>query len=348
MAKLAKRPKELAPVDDAVVIPSSVKAAAARSEEIFKAVYTDSEPLPPADPPSDPPADPPAEPVSAAPVEPAPPPAPTAQAPVPDQSWEHRYNSMKGRFDRADSLNRQLSERISGLEATMASMTAPPAPAPVEQQATRLLTPQEESDYGQEFLDVVGRRAKEQISPEVSQLRQQVEDLTKRLENVGGYVAQDARSRMHDTLNRDVPNWTEINDNEKFLDWLALPDPYSGVIRHQLLKSAYAANDAPRVLNFFKGFLAQEAAENPPAPTPDPQPAPPAPAPKVPLESLAAPGRAKTAAAMTPAEKPFFTRADVTKFYSEVASGKWAGRDEDKNRLERQIHEAGKDGRIRP
>jgi len=340
--------KPLPPVDTNVKIPASVILAAAKAKEIHEANYTQPEPEPappveaaaPAEP------APPAPPVEVAPAPPPPAPAP-APPQVDEQSWEHRYNSMKGRFERAETINRTLSERMEGMEATIAAMSiATPAAAAPPIKPTSLVTPEEVTDYGDAFLDVVGRKAKEAFSPEVEALKQQVEELNKRLGNVGAHVQQDARSRMHAYLDQKLPNWKLVNDNEKFLDWLALPDTYSNAIRHQLLKSAYAANDAPRVANFFNGFLAEEAAVSPREPAPDLVPEVHTSVPKVPLESLAAPGRAKSAAAQAPAEKPFFTRAQITKFYADIARGMYRGRDEDKNRLEAQIHQAGREGRI--
>lgn len=339
---MAKTPKSIAPVDENVTIPAAVKAAGARSDAIHQAAYAQ----PPEDPAAPPVEAPEAPPVAAIPEPapapaPAPPPAPPAAAPAPE-TWEHKYNSMKGRFERADNIARSLSERLTGMEAAMAAMTvAPPAPPP-----TSLVTPEEVASYGQEFLEVVGRKAREQVTPEVAQLTQRVEDLTKRLESVGTHVAQDARSRTHEYLNKHCPNWLELNENEKFKNWLALPDTYSHVTKHVLLKAAYAANDAPQVLAFFNGFLSEEAAGAPPAPAPDPAATVPVASPKVPLESLAAPGRAKTAAQPVPAEKPNFTRAEVTRFYVDAAGGKFRGRDDERIKIEKQIHDAGREGRI--
>lgn len=340
--------KILVPVDENVKIPASVKAAAAKSDELHKAVYAAPDPVdPPADPPAEPApegSEPPVTPVVAAP--PAEPPAPIAPPAPPPDDWEHRYNSMKGRFERAERDNRTLIDRLNGLEGTLASIQAQPAPTPPPEPVAPLLTPKEEEDYGRDFLDVVGRKAREQLTPEIASVRQQLEELKNRVGNVGEFVAQDARSRMQTVLDQRVPNWREINNNERFLNWLALPDTYSGAIKHNLLKQAYAANDTPRVLAFFEGFLSEEAALSPPAPTPGPTP-PPA-APKVPLEQLAAPGRAKTAAAppVAPAEKPYITRAQITQLYKDRVAGKYAGRDDEFRGLERMIHEAQREGRI--
>jgi hypothetical protein len=222
-------------------------------------------------------------------------------------------------------------------------MSAPPSG---EMAADRLITPDELNDYGEEFLNLVGKKAREEISPEVKSLKSEIAQLKSQLSGVNGYVANDAQSRLEQHLDNSVANWRELNYNPDFLSWLALPDSYSGAIRHELLKEAWDRRDASRVANFFKGFLAEEAVVAPVDQEPDRTGSPVS---KVPLESLAAPGRAKTAASgnTTPAEKPTFTRAQIAAFYADAASGKFRGREADKERLERQIFEAQRDGRIR-
>lgn len=269
-----------------------------------------------------------------------------------DQSWEHRYKSMKGRYDRAETQIRTLSDQISGLQNVIATLqTAPQQYSQdddADYSASRLITPEEEKDYGSEFLSVVGKKAKEELTPEVAKLRKEIAGLKQQLNGVGSYVAGNARERMENLMNEQLPNWREVNVNPEFLNWLKLPDPYSGAIRHELLKAAHERNDAPRTLAFFKGFLAEEAATTPAERGPD-LPDGASVQQKVSLESLAAPGRAKTAAAATsaPAEKPSFTRAYISKFYADSAAGRYRGKEAEKDRIERQIFEAEREGRIR-
>ena len=147
------------------------------------------------------------------------------------------------------------------------------------------------------------------------------------------------------TLDEKLPNWRDLNTNEEFLSWLQLPDAYSGDIRHNMLKAAYAQGNAHRVLAFFNGFLAEEAAVAPAQGEPDYSTTTVS---KVPLQNFAAPGRAKTAAsASAPAEKLNISRAQVASFYADVAAGRYRGRDAEKNKLEAQIFEAQREGRIR-
>ncbi|MGI9136762.1 MAG: hypothetical protein ACR2JS_06855, partial [Candidatus Nanopelagicales bacterium] len=200
-------------------------------------------------------------------------------------------------------------------------------------------------DYGEDFLKVVGKKAKEELGPIIKAYEAKIADLERRLTGVNSVVQQDTQQKLLDTLDEKLPQWRELNTNEEFLDWLRLPDPFSGAIRHEMLKSAYAQGNASRVLNFFNGFLAEEAATSPARAEPEVGTAR---VPKVPLQNLAAPGRAKTAAsASAPAEKPIFTRAQIAAFYADVAAGRYRGKDADKAKFEGQIFDAQREGRIR-
>ena len=364
---------EVAPVDANVTIPAAVKAAAARSAETFKSIYGDQAAdgeaaegteITTAQDASDQTAQP-DQPKEAQKSSEAPLTAEvnqqktyTKQAPGEDeQSWEHKYKSMKGRYERAESTIRQLTERISSMENVIISLQA--APPPEAQRyggddfggqtvsTQKYLTPEEEADYGSEFLSVVGKKAKEELAPEVVALKKEVDYLKQQMGGIGGYVTQTERQRMQASLDAAMPNWREVNRDPNFLTWLKLPDAYSGAIRHNLLKQAYERNDGPRVLAFFRGFLSEEAAVSPANSGPD-VPDGATVQGKVPLNTLAAPGRAKTAAASTaPAEKPYFTRAQIAKFYADSAAGRFRGREAEKDRIEKQIFAAEREGRIK-
>lgn len=340
-------------VDESVKVPAAVRAAAERAAKFYEAPQDeikteenaangDTEAKQ-----EEAPANTSAETAEATP------PAPqenTAPAPADDKpvDWERRFSAMKGRYDRAEGQVRQLSEQIASLNniiATMQATTTPPSSKEAEDAIERLITPEEENDYGQDFLKVVGKKAKEELLPVIKKYEDKISELEARLQGVNGYVAQDAKARMLEVLDDKLPDWREVNRNEDFLSWLQLPDLYSGDIRHNLLKAAYERNDATRVLAFFNGFLAEEAAMSPAeARTEETR----APAPVLDPKSLAAPGRAKSAAASSaPAEKPIFTRAQIAKFYADATAGKFRGREAERDRLEMQIFEAEREGRIR-
>lgn len=330
-------PLPQAPVDTSVHIPESVRRAAAHAESFYQA--------PPTNPPVQ--VDPATQPEPPVQVDPAPQPALGADVPVPPEQWEHRYHSMEGRFKKSQEQVTTLQEQVSALGDELVQTqrmvrAAPPAapPAPV----TPLITPADEEAYGKELIDLAQRAARQVIEPELNAVKAENANLRSR-------VAKTAHQGVTQTLTEQVPNWQEINANQKFKDWLRLPDLYSGVVRQKLLDDASRQANASRVVSFFKGFLQDEAAIGSTDLSPQPEP-PASPAPRfaaVPLETLAAPGRAKPASGDThvPVEKPVFTRAQISKFYTDVRRGLYAGREADKAALERDIFAAQNDGRVR-
>lgn len=341
--------------DPDVKMPKSVLAAAAKADELYKTLRDQ-----PVEEPQDvtPEGNPeldasslaadPTEPQQSQQAQPAPSEPTQQQAPAEgEESWEHKYKSVHGRYVRAQETIRQQADTIQNLQNIIATMqvAAPAAGDAPELAAEKLITPEEANDYGEDFLKVVGKKAREELAPVINGYKAEIDRLKKQLEGVSGVFKQDAQKKLLGTLDEKLPNWRQMNTDQQFLDWLSLPDPYSGAIRHDMLKAAYAQGDAHRVLAFFNGFLAEEAAVAPANAEPEIGTTT---VPKVPLQNLAAPGRAKTAAASTaPAEKPFFTRAQIAAFYADVAAGKYRGRDADKNKAEAEIFSAQREGRIR-
>ena len=332
------------PHDPNIKLPAAVRAAAARSDEIIRSINASQEEAATAESNEQAQQQQQETPVQAAepPKEPK-----KEQAPDDDTTWERRYNSMKGRFDRSQSQIKDMSEQIQNMQSMIASLQVqtPSQPLP-EVKAEKFITADEERDYGSDFLNVVGKKAKEEFGPIMEAQARKIAELEKKLQGVNNVVAQDSHGKLLSNLDEKLPNWRDLNTKEEFLSWLKLPDPFSGAIRHDMLKAAYAAGNSSRVLAFFNGFLAEEAAV---APAPgDSDDVPTETVAKVPLAKLAAPGRAKTAAGNSaPAEKPYFTRAQISQFYADAANGKFRGRDADKNRMEADIFAAQREGRIR-
>ena len=274
---------------------------------------------------------------------PAPAPAPTpAAAPVtPERNFENDFKAMKGRYDRQAAEIRAMSEQLNLAQQQLALRTAP---ARSDVTFSPTITAQEETEYGSEFLAVVGKKAKDELSPQFAAMRAEIDGLKGQLGGVTTVVTQSAQERMYAYLDTQVPSWHEVNRSQNFLDWLLLTDPLSGSIRRGLLEAAFARNDASRVAAFFQGFIKDEAVYIPAmAPTLQAGATPQ----KVKLEDLAAPGRAKQAAVNTPPEKPIISRAEITKHYADSAAGRYRGRQEDYDAMERRIFSAQTEGRIR-
>lgn len=343
------------PVDPDVKIPAAVIRAREAAEKAQREAYPDGPPSKDATPP---PANkdtvtiapPPAEipPVTPKGNETPTPPAPSPPAP-PEDSWEHKAKSAEGRVRLLTTQNSQLADRLSALEGMIQDLKNAPPPAAAPPVApTRLVTPEEENEFGTEMLDVMARRAREVVSPELAELKSQLAALEGKLTGTVQTVTRNARQEMLSALDTRMPEWRKVNDLEEFKAWLALPDPYFGVNRHSELLKAFAQNDTPRVLNFFKGFVSELAVTDPaPDLTLPNTPAASQPA-KPGLEGLAAPGRARTPAAVTPPdEKQIITSADVNAFYDAKRRGAYNGREEEFNKLEQELFKAQREGRVR-
>jgi hypothetical protein len=192
-------------------------------------------------------------------------------------------------------------------------------------------------------LSVVERKAEEVVRPKVAYLQNENNALREQLSRV-------QNNDVWGALASALPNWREINGNPAFHDWLRLPDPYSGVVRQEMLSAAFGAGDAGRVLAFFRGFLAEHSEHMGQQAQPEPQ-APPVQQPvrkaAVKLESLAAPGRASPSPpASATSAKPPITNKDVSHFYWQVTHGQWNGREAEKLARENEIHAAVREGRV--
>jgi len=253
---------------------------------------------------------------------------------------------MKGRYDASQGVMAQMQEQMSLMANELARTQAMlNQPANTPQTPHSLVTEDDRRNYGDDLIDLTKRAAREAVEPEINAVKQENQQLQQRL-------VQQQQQGVINALDGELTNWREINRSPRFRQWLSLPDIYSGVVRKQMLDAAFAAASAPRVLAFFKGFIADEVATGniePPVALEQPTPAPRVAAAS--LEQIAAPGRARPASGgNTPApadDKPTFTRAQIAKFYSDVRAGVYRGRDADKNGTEQSIFLAQREGRVR-
>ncbi len=351
--------KVLAPIDASVKIPPAVLALAAKADAMQKAQFAPAvngdagdpvepvatvtvEPTPPAPVPPAPPVPPVADPTPTSPAPAVPPVTPDGKS----AEVQRQLDGALGRLQQANATNRELIERVSGLERTLAALaSAPKAAEPTPAPEAKLITPEEIDQWGPDFLDIVKRKAEELLEP-------MKRDFEARLNNVQGEVQTvrkteqvSARERMKTYLTEHVPTWLEINTQVEFKDeWLLENDPLTGRVRMGMLQEAWEANDAKRVKNFFELFLREKAATAPPEPNPPAQPKQPA----VSLGAFAAPGRAKSAAPDPgPADKTIYTAQSIAEFYKNVNKGVYASTPAEKDRIERDIFAAQAEGRIR-
>lgn len=254
------------------------------------------------------------------------------------EQWKQRYDAMHGRVISFERRMEAVTEENRSLRARIDALQAAPRTAPRE----LYITEEERRDYGDDLLNVVGKKARE----ETAELEQKIRDLENKFSTVQHKVELTDQQKMYSYLDNTVSKWHDTNRSPEFIEWLQYADVFSGQRRMDMLKEAHAQNNGPRVAAFFESFY-QEAAAVAPKPKASEQTATKSPA--VSLDKLAAPGRAMSAAPERPADEPeFISRAQIASFYADKAAGKFRGKEQDANSFERRIATASREGRIIP
>lgn len=335
-------------------LPGAVRAQVAATEQLYQQPEGGDPNQPqPGDPPQ--PGTPPPPPQQPQP-QPGPQPTPTAEDPN-SQTWEQRFRSAQGRYEAAQAQLSATAERINNMENLLATMQASGVQQPVQegqrpQTFERLVTPEEENDYGKDLIGVTKRAAREELQPEFETLAQRIQRLEGRMDGTSQVLQRAQTNDVYGLLAQEIgPHWTQINNHPDFKErWLSQVDPYSGQPMSKMLTEAFDRRDGQRVLRFFQGYLSEVAPDTQGAqPTPPTNGAPPSAPPngRVPLEQFAAPGRARSEPQSNlPPGKPTYTRAQLQTFWKDKREGKWRGREADAEAIERDIFQAQHEGRI--
>jgi hypothetical protein len=298
--------------------------------------------------------------------EPAQPAGTPPAAPAPADGWEQKYKVLQGKNNaEVPRLQRTVNEQSTAIaelrQQLVATQTmfaslgqnrgaAPGAAAPAPAGNGKLVEDEEVREYGEDLTDYIRRVAQDAVLPKVSEQIQPMRQQVEQVRNVAGQVmqrsAQTDQEKMFALLDAQVEGWQQQNEDGQFLEWLQLPDTYSGVKRMDLLKQAYERFDGPRVVAFFKGYRNEHAVVTPPAAA-----APAQGAPQRKLEEFVAPGSAKagTTGAQDGAGKRIWTQAEIKQFYDDCAAGKYRSPHgmERKKQIEQDIFAASREGRVR-
>jgi hypothetical protein len=171
------------------------------------------------------------------------------------------------------------------------------------------LTQNDVYNYGEDLIGFAQRAAAQAFAPHLQALDQQNAELRRQ-------VAEQTRKAMHQQVEAAVPNWRDIDSDPRWHQWLGEIDPFTGVIRQQVLDDAIAAGSAPRVIAFFNTFQAQHGG------------------------AARAPSRARTASG----QQQVYTRDQIKQLGELHRKGKLVGAEWD--RIEQDIIVAAREGRV--
>ena len=268
---------------------------------------------------------------------------------VPEETVLQKYKTLQGMYNaevpRLHAQNKEMHQRVQQMEQLLASLSAQQtAAAQAPAQVEKLVTDKDVEEYG-ESLDVMRKVTREELGSVASRIAQIEKMLSQfqssvvpQVQAVAQRQAVSAEQQFWADLSTTVPNWRDVNDNADFQSWLLDVDPLTGISRQTYLEDAQRSLDSRRVANFFRTWLESNGQANV-AQTPARSTAPE-------LEKQVAPGRSKNSGTTSTSKARTYTPADITKFFNDVRSGKYKGREQERDRLERDIFAAQRENRI--
>ena len=256
--------------------------------------------------------------------------------------WQQKYRSLQGMYNadvpRLNAENRDLAARVSQLEGLLSNMNESAQQTPV--QSEKLITDDDVKEYG-DSIAVMRKAAREEVSQEIAQLKQQLGQLQGVLPQVQQVQAQQKKSgeqTFWNTIASEVPNWSDINNDPDFQSWLLEIDPLTGISRQTYLEDAQKNLDANRVVTFFRTWEGATGKTNTAHVDRTAQ--------QSQLQKQVAPGRSRNNGVKASGQNRTYTQNDIKEFYADVRKGKYKGRDDERGRIERDIFAAQQEGRI--
>lgn len=266
-----------------------------------------------------------------------------------EETLTQKYRTLQGMYNaevpRLHSQNKELSGRLQQMEQLLATISQQNGRPQSQQVEETLITDKDQEEYG-ESLDVMRRVTREELIP-VAQKIAQIDRLLQQLQvNVVPQVnavvqrqAMSAEQQFWSDLTNYAPQWKDINNDPAFQSWLLEVDPLSGITRQTILEDAQNSLDVRRVGNFFKSWLeltgqanvAQNTRRNVSASE---------------LERQVAPGKGRNTGNPSGSNAKMYSPDDIKSFFNDVRQGKYKGREAERDRIERDIFAAQRDGRI--
>ena len=269
-----------------------------------------------------------------------------------DETVGQRYKTLQGMYNaevpRLHAERRELSDRVNQLEqllSTMQQQPNKPEESIPEEPAPKLVTDADVEEYG-ESIEVMRRVSKEETlaaQKKLEALEKQIESLQSnvipRVEQVAASQVKTSEQAFWSELSTTVPDWRDMNDNQDFQNWLLEIDPLTGISRQTYLEDAQRNLDVGRVSNFFNTWKENNGGVSNAQPNRKAQAS-------TELERQVSPGKSKSTGKPQSNSGKTYSTDDIKSFFDEVRKGNYRNKEEERDRIERDIFAAQREGRI--
>jgi hypothetical protein len=253
-----------------------------------------------------------------------------------EETWEQRYRSLNGMYTaEVPRLHAQIKELTSQVQLLMKELEEARKPR-TETKPVSPITEEDREAFGPDLVDLIERAAESKVSDfrvREQSLVAELEALKGRLGEVTEKQVISDRDRFLNGLAALSPNWEALNVDQGFLAWLQEVDPIYGFPRQMALNAAYEALDSNRVAQIFNTYAGWQTPVTQQRSNQE-------------LQRQVAPSTSRASSApVEGSNAKIFSQQEVEQFYNDWRRG-YIGGDE-AARIEREIHAAAAEGRIR-
>lgn len=187
-----------------------------------------------------------------------------------EKTWQERYKALQGIFDakmpqlqaelrNSQALQDQQRQMIITLQGQLQQVQQT---LPKQQDAASpVLTEDELRDYTPEFFSMMQRWLEPQLGPikhAIVEMQRNmapaVQQLSSQVQTVAHTQAVTREEKFFAELTKAVPNWERLNTDSRFIEWLGVVDPMTGISRHAYLNDARSNLDSGRASAIFSSF----------------------------------------------------------------------------------------------
>ena len=265
--------------------------------------------------------------------------ADTSPTDVADE-FEQKYKTLRGKYDaEVPRLHQQVRDLNGKLDELAKSMEAKPEPPTKSKEKVSYVTDADRAEFGEELIDVQ-RRVAQEVSQEYTERMEQqdavIQKLQEQLAKTGNVVGEMSfTQRLHSV----VPDFAEIDNDERWVAWLNEHDPMLRGPRRDQAAAAFQAGDVEAVLHYVNLFK-ESISEPETAPRQQRQ---------TELEKQVAPNRSANSVRTQSANQnsKIYSPKEVDNAWTKVRTLNTKGKYADAEKLEAELTAAYMEGRVR-
>ena len=180
-------------------------------------------------------------------------PADTSPTDVEEETFKQKYATLLGKYDaEVPRLHQQVRELNGELGQIRKDIAAKPVEPTKSKEKVSFVTDEDRAEYGEELLDVQRRVAQEVSQDYEDRLERQDAVIAKLQEKLASTGSQVGEMDFSQRLQQAVPDWSQIDNDERWVAWLNEHDPMLRGQRRVLAQAAFDNGDVDAVSDYVK------------------------------------------------------------------------------------------------